>query len=126
MAEIVIETMVCDACGADIRDGSVFCYNCGETVVQTPVEEPPKSGKNGDKAQMSDPAGSEFEKRPVNAEPEKLRSAASLRKRSKAYNRKPAEFVWEKRSGPSPAFTIVTIILLIFTGILLFFAFYLR
>ncbi len=29
MAKKVTQKEVCDACGADVREGSMFCYNCG-------------------------------------------------------------------------------------------------
>jgi len=32
MAETLVENKICEACGADIRPGSLFCYNCGGAV----------------------------------------------------------------------------------------------
>lgn len=32
MAETLVEKKVCEACGADVRSGSLFCYNCGGAV----------------------------------------------------------------------------------------------
>ena len=32
MAETLVETKYCDACGADVRQDSLFCYNCGGAV----------------------------------------------------------------------------------------------
>ncbi len=32
MAETLVENKVCEACGADVRSGSLFCYNCGGAV----------------------------------------------------------------------------------------------
>ncbi len=39
MAEKVLENFVCENCGVDIRPQSMFCYNCGGAVSETPVEE---------------------------------------------------------------------------------------
>jgi len=40
MAETLVETKICDACGADVRPGSLFCYNCGGAVsLDLPVSE---------------------------------------------------------------------------------------
>ena len=32
MAKTLVEKEICDACGADVRPGSLFCYNCGGAV----------------------------------------------------------------------------------------------
>lgn len=40
MAKTIVKKEICDACGAEVRPGSMFCYNCGgavseaETVIQ--------------------------------------------------------------------------------------------
>ena len=145
MPETVAESLICNVCDTKIRDGSVFCYNCGETVSDTQVEEDvvpeindsPVSASELKEAAIDNDMRVAFEEADeierdaeelsvVKAKPDKLRSAASLRKRTKAYKRRPAEFVWDKRSSPSPAFIVVTLVLTIFTGVLLFLAFSLK
>ena len=32
MSKTLVEKKICDACGADVRPGSGFCYNCGGAV----------------------------------------------------------------------------------------------
>ena len=32
MAKTLVEKKICDACGADVRPNSLFCYNCGNAV----------------------------------------------------------------------------------------------
>lgn len=32
MAKTLVEKEICDACGADVRPDSLFCYNCGGAV----------------------------------------------------------------------------------------------
>ena len=32
MADTLVEKKICEACGADVRPGSLFCYNCGGAV----------------------------------------------------------------------------------------------
>lgn len=32
MAKALVEDKICEACGVDVRPGSLFCYNCGEPV----------------------------------------------------------------------------------------------
>jgi hypothetical protein len=49
MAETLVEKKICEACGADVRPGSLFCYNCGGAV----QEDLPKPAKNNDKKDVS-------------------------------------------------------------------------
>ena len=32
MAKTTVENLVCQACGADVRENSLFCYHCGGSV----------------------------------------------------------------------------------------------
>ncbi len=50
MAKTLVEKKICDACGADIRPGSGFCYNCGAAVSQ----ELPKTEPNIDLKEVGD------------------------------------------------------------------------
>ena len=50
MAETFVENKICEACGASVRPGSVFCYNCGGAV----QEDLAKPQKNNDKREVSD------------------------------------------------------------------------
>jgi len=49
MAETLVEKKICEACGADIRPGSLFCYNCGGAV----SEDLPEPEKNNNKKEAS-------------------------------------------------------------------------
>ena len=113
MVETAVESSVCDSCGADIRDESLFCYNCGgpvtkmpETIAETAVSDEPIS---------VEPA----------AKPP-LRSAASLRKQRRAFNRQPVEVRWEYPAGAPTGFVIATIVLTAAALVLLVLALYLR
>jgi hypothetical protein len=111
MSETVIETAVCGECGADVREGSLFCYSCGKPIRVEPVVE-------------AEPAGDVVIDGTSSRPP--LRSAASLRKQRRAFNRQPVEVTWEPRTGSPTAFVITTIVLV---GAALFFlllALYLR
>ena len=50
MADTLVENKVCEACGAEIRPGSMFCYNCGGAV----SEELPEPAKKKDEKPVSD------------------------------------------------------------------------
>ena len=112
MSETAIEIAACAGCGAEIRDESLFCYNCGQPVKQDAptVEELP--------------AHPEMTQRPAARPP--LRSAASLRKDRRAFNRKPVEVIWEQRTGSPVAFVVATIVLVVGALVLLLLALYLR
>ncbi len=45
MAETLVEKKICEACGADIRPGSLFCYNCGGAVSEGLPEPATNSNK---------------------------------------------------------------------------------
>ena len=112
MSETAVEIAVCASCGADVRDESVFCYNCGKPVVG--------------EAKITEAAPREREvvRTPGSRPP--LRTAASLRKERRASNRQPVEVSWEQRTGSPVAFVITTIVLVIGALVLLFLALYLR
>ena len=109
MAETAVEKAVCSACGVDVRDESLFCYNCGGSVGNTQT------------------AIAEVEHAAIPTEPRPpLRSAASLRKHRRAFNRQPLEVSWEPREGPATIFVVATVVLTVGALVLLLLAFYLR
>jgi hypothetical protein len=112
MSETVLQTAVCEACGAEVRDESLFCYNCGERVTA--------------EAGTTEPIA---EKREIAVQPGSrppLKSAASLRKERRAFNRQPVEVSWEQRTDSPTGFIITTIVLVIGALVLLVLALYLR
>ena len=110
MAETVVEKAACAKCDAEIRDESLFCYNCGSAVA--PVAEPTAEPEtNGPLVETKRPA---------------LRSAASLRKQRRAYNRQPVEISWEPRESSPGLFILATVLLTSAAIILLALALYLR
>ena len=152
MAEI-LEKQVCESCGVDIRPKALFCYNCGsqvasdeavqaeiehekkisnawfkEELTETPavtiastvkpkvaVEEKVKPEENGKKTEL--PTDNSI----------KLKSAASLRDRSKLGGKKTVEIEWdEPKSAPNIWFLIVALILAAFAGFILFAMLYIR
>lgn len=51
MAEISIEKQICESCGANVRSGALFCYNCGGAVSSLPNK---IDNKNGNGANNDD------------------------------------------------------------------------
>ncbi len=112
MPETVVQTAVCEACGAEVRDESLFCYNCGKRV--------------GGETSGSEPEAEKLEPviQPGSRPP--LKSAASLRKQRRAFNRQPVEVSWEQRTDSPAGFVIATIVLVVGALVLLVIALYLR
>ena len=108
MSKTAVQTAVCDICGADVRKGSLFCYNCGGSLTQTVDERP---GVLPPEAITSVPAknGAGKEKSAGRREPRKRRSV----------ERGPVEVIWEPREGLSWPFVIVSIVLF-FMALVLF------
>ena len=110
MAKTGVKTAVCDICGAEVRDGSAFCYNCGGSLTEpqhvdpTPqptepilVAEPVTNGSAGQ----------------VDVFPANQKVERSDRRKVRASKREPAEIVWEPRQGVSWTFVIASIIFVI-------------
>ena len=112
MPETVLTTEACNACGSEVRDESLFCYNCGERV------------RDGDPTAEAKTTVDKIETHTPTRPP--LRSAASLRKQRRAYNRQPVEVRWERPTGSPVGFIITTIVLVVGALFLLLVALYLR
>lgn len=136
MAEIFVEKQICASCGADIRLGSLFCYNCGGAVSVAANEIENKNGngsfddlperKNTKWTQLKDkkietPLQNEIVEAEIGErkieKPEKsteaeLKSAAALRRKPKTIRKKEVEIVWEEQENPSSLLLIATALLL--------------
>ncbi len=146
MAETIIENQICNSCGTDTRKGALFCYHCGGSVA--PEIAVPKTDKIGEENQDLIKEGivktgkkisrnklknrtenesaplKEIVEKPISKpadQPEKaLKSAASLRKKSKLIQKKKVEIIWEEHeNAPNARFILATVLLTLFTlGIL--------
>ena len=113
MAETISKTTVCPKCGADIRPGSQFCYNCGGRVAAE-ISEPIKDDKPKAEEKVTQPAPG-------------LRSAKDLRRRERPAERELRRIKWEPAAdGSNVQLIVVTAAILIFTVIVVALAFYLR
>ena len=82
---------VCGTCGADVRDESLFCYNCGSNVevgeVNSSGTAPPVLSRNGRSAETTDSiVDSTSVPRVVNERRRRVRKRVNV--------------VWERTDGP--------------------------
>jgi len=138
MAETTVENLTCQACGADVRPNALFCYHCGGSVAPELVvalKDRKDAGnvrfykiadeeKNGDKSEPIKPTiVAEIENKPILAEEPKLKSAATMRRRSKSFQPKRVEIIWEEHeNAPNGWFIAVAIFLTLFAVGVLFLA----
>jgi hypothetical protein len=118
MAEVAPTTAACPKCGANVRSGSLFCYNCGDRVTAGAAGE-----ESDGKPRLDQNVSIEHTSVPAPG----LRSAASLRRKRDAFVRKPKEVVWEPVTEPADKrFVLVAVLLFVFTMVLVALAFYLK
>jgi hypothetical protein len=137
MAETSVKNPTCRHCGADVRPDTQFCYNCGgaiapdaesvlekENAVKSSLRENIIENKNGDsskqtnKLDIADVTGKPIEKPEV-----ELKSAASMRRKSKIIQPKRVEIIWEEHeNAPNAWFILVAVVLTIFAAVILYLA----
>ncbi len=140
-----VENKICAHCGADIRRDALFCYGCGssvapETIValkdkndydgKTLVLERSENG-SGKTTKLNEP---QIENVPDKAIPKppptnnaELKSAAAMRRKSKIYQPKHTEIIWEERgSAINVWFVLSAIILTLLAAVIFYLADYLK
>ena len=153
MAEILVKNQICEACGADVRPQALFCYNCGGTVAEETVETENKNGNNEisevwrrdnieekaeKKTQIVESNGNvrEIETieesgikdvKPSISEQAKLKSAASLRRKAKSFQKREVEIVWEEpQNSSSVGLILIALLLAVFAAAVVILAMYLK
>lgn len=148
MAETLVENRNCSACGVDVRKGALFCYHCGGSVapeIPAPdnnhepvsnawfkedfaegnlqeIEKPTQM-----KTEVLESAGIPIQK-PDILEEAKLKSAASLRRKSKSVQKiKIEEVVWEEPdNAPNGWFILVALVLTAIAAAIFWLAIYMK
>ena len=148
MAETIVENQICNACGVDVREGSLFCYNCGGAVAsEIEVEKEDKKDKvsdvwlrenlveNGKNDQITNQSEEFITLEKVDDKPipkpdiqteANLKSAAAMRRKSATFQKKQVEVVWEENDAPNASFIVVALILSLFAVAVFFLAIYLK
>ena len=119
MAETTLEKAVCLSCGADVRDDTTFCYNCGKPLerASTTIAEASRNGTT-EEVPIEKPdtdLSKELERMRVEEETnsrDRLAMAAAKRKRARTSQRKPRQMVWVSAEESSNiVYILVTIVI---------------
>lgn len=94
MAKTTTEKAVCDKCGADVREDTAFCYNCGGMI-------------GGEVTKDNTEILPEL---PVVPKEEKMSRAAEQRRKARVDLRKSNEYTWEP-TQTSPLVLIVAVLI---------------
>lgn len=129
MPEVIVEKEVCSECGVDVRDETVYCYNCGSRVVDGSRQDATDSnGEDRDvsdetKAALDDLAGKLKDGETDHGD--KLAKAAQQRRKARVSRRKQRKIVWEPTGDSAQGLimllaifvTIITLVVVFFTVI---------
>ncbi len=134
MAETSVKNEICRHCGANVRPNSEFCYNCGgQLAAETNLRNVPETieSVNGDAVKPTAKLEIENAAKPplsvTTAEESKLKSAASMRRKSKIYQPKRVEVIWEEHeNAPNGWFILAAIVLTLFAVGVFYLAAYLK
>ncbi len=150
MAEVLVGKDVCEACGAGVREGSAFCFSCGESIAVEPlppaiVKPDPRTLNGGDPRNAKTIEFSEPEPPPVmvpterlehistvpdRAEPPKtakdLRTAAAVRRQAGPRKVKKVEVEWVERHPSILRFLITSVVFALLAAGLIVASYYLR
>jgi predicted amidophosphoribosyltransferase len=113
MAETTLEKAVCEKCGADVRENTSFCYNCGHSFTEAV-----KPANGAEQAEMSvetrtalDDLAAKF-KIEESESNDRLALAAAERKKARVAPKKKKEDVWEGSEGRSGgAFIVISLVI---------------
>jgi hypothetical protein len=122
MSETTVNTSVCSKCSAEIREGSLFCYNCGTSVSVVGTSD---ASVETEHEALASTAETVDRQPPVAGPGRKLRSAADIG-RKRAFNRQPIEVTWTPRNDAVNSFVVTGLIIVTLTVLLVIAALYYR
>lgn len=114
MPGVTIDKAVCAECGVDIRENTMFCYNCGSSVADIAGKRAVTNGPQVDDNDETQAALKELaEKLKIDDEADKkLARAAAERKKARQSQRRSNEFTWEPADGSSTSLIILLAVLI--------------
>ena len=150
MAEVLVGKDICESCGADVREGSSFCFSCGESLLVEPLppailKPDPRTLNGGDHKNPKPVEFSEPEPPPVMVPTERLehisavpknsqslksakdlRTAAAVRREAGLAKTKNVEVEWVERDPSTLLFLVTSILFTLIAAGLIAAAYYLR
>jgi uncharacterized Zn finger protein (UPF0148 family) len=132
----VVDKAVCEKCGVDVRENTLFCYNCGSRVAGIePIEErlaevdKKVQAKDADAADETTAALEELSER-IKIEPPseneiKRAKAAAERKKARVNPRNTREVIWEPPDdSPNRILLLTSILIAVIAGAIVFVTLY--
>jgi hypothetical protein len=120
MSQTVVEKAVCDNCGVDIRENTLFCYNCGSRVAEPEPAAKAESGlvTKADTGTKVADLGEQIRIEPPTEEEKKRAKAAAERKKARINSRKRPEVVWEPADDePDRLLLLIAVLIAITAGV---------
>ena len=122
MAETIQEKAVCEKCGADVRENTSFCYNCGHSFSEATSQ---TNGVMSDETRSAlDDLAAKFKiDEPETADP--LALAAAERKRARVAPKRQKDNVWQESEGRSSgAFFVISLMIFLLVAAVVFITVY--
>ena len=116
MSEAVLQAETCEKCGADVREGTSFCYNCGAPVVEAALAPPPEP--------TVEPNDAQLEAQDDEAKPDLVEKATRERKKARGVKPKSVDYMWEPVAVDHRALVAAVTITVVVTGIVIIMVFW--
>ncbi len=132
MTETAVKNQICQHCGADVRPDTQFCYNCGGSLAAETADDlkaNPQMNVESSNGYESKPttklkslevADAPISK-PIIEEETKLKSAATMRRKSKILQPKQTEVIWEEHENAPNVWFILAALFLTLSAIVIFY-----
>ena len=119
MVEAVAEKQVCEGCGADVRENTAFCYNCGSSVGEVLASNDVAAEKSAETKAALDELAARFK---IDEEEDgRLAKAAAERRKARVSNRKSLKYEWQPTDeAPNFLFIVLTILISVVAGLAVF------
>jgi len=116
MTETITEKATCGKCGADVREGTTFCYSCGNRVAGSPSADV-EDIRGNETIPTSGPDTTIDSPKTGADDSDKLARAAEQRRKSRVGLRKPKEYTWEPTDDPRFILLATLVIVVIALGV---------
>lgn len=127
MPETAVEKKaICEKCGVDVRENTMFCYNCGHSFTEAAAE------TNGtESAGISDEAQTALDDLAArlrideSESVDRVKLASAERKRARVAPKRPKEEVWEGTEGRSVgALFVISLVIFLLVAAVVFLTVY--